>query len=289
MIPIVLRVLLSFSLFVLSAKFSFADVSTIYLFSDVRDQFEKADQNTLIIFDVESCLMHPLDLCLWGENDNAAIREAAWKDLILRYKELQNPVLIARKKSQIMKSAEVGVFETTLRKMIYKNKAEKQGGRFMATSSLGNGSYGEISHMETWLFDRLNRLGYDFSAFFDESFSPSFDTQVFKSHFPAFHKGLLLRGGHSIELVLEEFLDQTLIEGQRAILFLNDHATLINMDKKLQNKPYQFRGIHYQKYDPNPFNFQCEREIIDYQLDFLMLNDQWLEESRVRSLLNFGF
>lgn len=289
MIRTVLRVLLSFLLFDFAIGSSFADVSTIYLFSDVRDQFEKADENTLIIFDVESCLMHPLDLCLWGENDNAAIREAAWKDVIQRYRELQNPKLIARRKSQIMKSAAVGVFETSLRKMIYKNKAEKLRGRFMATSSLGVGPYGEISDTGAWLFDRLNRLGYDFSAFFDESFSPSFDKQVFKAHFPTFYKGLLLRSGHSIELVLEQFLDQALVAGQKAIFFLNDYSTLVALDEKFQNKPYQFRGINYQKYDPNPFNFQCEREIIDYQLDFLMLNDQWLEESRVRSLLNFGF
>ncbi|MBX9697091.1 MAG: DUF2608 domain-containing protein [Alphaproteobacteria bacterium] len=280
---------MSFSLFVFEAGTSFADVSTIYLFSDARDLFEKADHNTLIIFDVDSCLVHPLDLCLWGENNNAEVSESAWKDLVQRYKNLQNPVLVARKKSQIMQNAEVGVFETTLRKMIYKNKAEKLGGRFMATSPLKAGSYGEIAEIGEWLYDHLNRFGYDFIAFFDESLSPSFDKKIFKEPLPTFYKGILLRGGHPIDLVLEQFLDQTLEAGQKVILFLNDHATLIKLDQKFQYKPYQFRGIHYQKYDPNPFNFQCEREIIDYQLDFLMLHNQWLEESRVRSLLNFGF
>lgn len=271
-----------------TASPSFADVSTIYLFTDARDLFEKADASTLIILDVNSCLMQPVDFCLQDNDADTAVVNEAWKELVSHYKELLDPKVMDYKKSQILEGSRRQVYETTLRKMIYKNKSGKRGGRFMAVTPERSGEYGVINAYDEWLFNTLKRHGYDFSVFFP-NFTPKFNGKTFPKTKPIFYQGILFMNDLPVLEVLENFLDQIMKPGENVLYFHKSHSLLIHIDEKLKNKPYHFRGVQYQKYDPNPFNLGCEREIFDYQLNFLMLNDEWLDEGRVRSILNFGF
>ena len=285
------RRFLFLALFLCSHTFFFlhADVSSIYLFSEARELFEKADSSTLIMLDVEGCLIHPVDLCLRAVDEaDARVQEQAWQGLKTVFKELENEDILTLKKSIILKNAEMRVYETTLRKMIYKNKSEKRGGRFMAVTHKKTGRFAIIEDFEPWLCDTLKRHGYDFSVFFE---GPIVSKQQLSGHNKQwmFHKGILFIDDLEYIESLDAFLEQVMTVGGTVLFFHPERAFLNKLDKKLSGKTYQFKGVHYQPYDPNPFNFRCEKDIIDYQLNFLMIHNTWLEENRVRSLLNFGF
>lgn len=288
MMRLIRYIFLQLYLFFVPVTFIFADVSTIYLFVDARDLFEKADASTLIILDVNSCLIQPIDYCLKESEVNSPIVKEAWKDLIDSYKELENPKKLEYRKSQILEGSRRQVYETTLRKMIYKNKSEKKGGRFMALTSERPGQYGVINAYDEWLFNMLKRHGYDFSIF-SSKVVPKFDEKPFKNEKPLLYQGILFANHLPLLDVLESFLDHTMKPGESVLFFHKSRSLLMLLDAGLKDKPYKFQGIHYKKYDPNPFSLGCEREIFDYQLNFLMLHDEWLDEARVRSILNFGF
>lgn len=242
-------------------------INSIKSFNHVSFDHIKGDQ-TLVLFDVDETLIQPQDIYFLHEHK--PMGRLLRKKLVENHPHedwntLQQLASIQEKRPLIEES----VLEKV--KILRENNV-----KVMALSAMNTGSYGFLESLEKWRYEHLKSLGFE--ADFNDLL---FKLEGFKRN-PAFYQGIILTDLEDKGKILGTVLDHLNYHPEKVIFFDDDYAMLQSVLAECQKRDIDFCGYHYQGAKIKPW----DHDIVNYQIEHLRLNKQWLSDDEVLKILN---
>jgi hypothetical protein len=215
------------------------DLISANTLSQIQPYFEKSDQHTLVLFDVDSTLTIPSDPYLRRQaiGDHKGIYDALIKQLTANQLRIFSHVLVVQSLSQLLDLN----WPTIIQKL------QNTGAKTLAMTAAKMGDLGTLPSFPVWRYEALKRLGIDFSNTFKDSI-------VFKhlSDFGGEHPGMeqgIIYCGHQLQkgVLLKDILIALQWQPQRIILIDDKMENVRSLSEALQKDfPHiHFIGIHY--------------------------------------------
>lgn len=217
------------------------DIITVFQIKEAQAYFDKADQKTLILIDIDSTLTTPSD---------AYLRRHAIKthqDIFKKYvsaltkeqRRIFDHLLVLQSPSQLVESD----FPPVVKEL------QQRGAKVLACTASKMGAVGhKVASFPEWRFQELKRLGLDFSG----AFPGSVNFTSFKEDngdFPGIEKGIIYCDHYTEKAAFfEEILQQLQIVPQKVIV-IDDKRNNIEPFLTIIKDSYpaiDFVGIEYQ-------------------------------------------
>jgi hypothetical protein len=281
--PIIIAILLVFGYYAASLYSSTRcsnNIVRIDSFLEAQKVLNAADQDTLVLFDVDETLITTPTKSYWQKN-----REAHQKEI----QELENDA----QKRAVAEGREKYIFSKRLATeipVVIEASApaiiaslQERGVKVLALSRCSTGTYGFIRNLPQWRSDKLKKIGIDFGktifpdTIFDEL---PHDTKGF---YPVLYQGILLTNRVPKGEVLGAFLDRMQYKPSR-VLFFDDQKDQVALVATEMCK----RGIPFEGYVYNgalqlaaPF----DKRILELQFNYLLDHEEWLSDEEAQELL----
>ena len=133
------------------------DITEIESFNDIRSELERADRNTLVIFDVDDVLITYNDMVL--RPCGARFRPSSWKDI--------DPKEIPHLISIMLNEGKIILVDPSAPRLV--NKLENRGVKTLALTAARTGKFGVIENAENWRLKVLKQFNLDFSNSFPKT------------------------------------------------------------------------------------------------------------------------
>ena len=255
------------------------NIRQINSFIQAADVLNSADENTLVLFDVDDTLIVHASVLFRPKTFNNDPSDR-W------LKELTSTVFANTKKPvhyylSILESQEVRLL---IEKSIIQTIAslQKRGVKVLALTALWTGAYFTIPSVPEWRFNQLKELGIDFSKtrFPDMIFT---ELPADEDHFPMLYHGILCTIQASKGLVLTTFLDRVKWRPNQVIFFDDSMERVESVAREMQKRRIPFQGYLYKGVDFVPG--ELDKEVANFQLKYLVQHEKWLTEGAARALL----
>lgn len=262
------------SLFCLSAN-CFGDIIPTNDFKVIEEYVNKADKDTLVIFDVDDVLAIPTDEFAF----NAPVRVALTQKLREHYSKDELKYLY----SCVFERRNAQPVEPNMRGLI--KSLEQRNIPAIALTGWWTGKYGKIDKMENLRFDALKQVDISFintSPFKEDTTFPEFENE---NGIPMLISGVILTSLADKGLVLKAVLEKYNLHFKK-IIFIDDSLKYLeSVEKACLDMNIDFQGIHYgaAKIAPLPI-LDKEKEELRYEIfekEHIWLLDKELEE-RIR-------
>lgn len=276
----ILKTLLSLTIFTLNLTFLFADHAQISSFTELEEELEKSDEKTLIVFDVDEVLITTEDHFIHPYADKAffplihqIIAKAASEKEKIEIEEKLSLSMLLPKRTLIEESAP----------NLIKNLQQK-GAKVIALTSCPTGAFGVIPKVERWRIEHLHSLNISFASSFPK-IEPCFinDLATSGNPSPLFEQGVLFSKGYKKGDVLSAFFKQCNFYPKKVIFIDDLNENLDSVKTSLQPLNIEFKG--YQYTGAKRFFKVVDEEVINYQFNHLMQTKEWLNDKQVEKLL----
>lgn len=265
------------SLFCLSAN-CFGDIIPTNDFKVIEEYVNKADKDTLVIFDVDDVLVMPTDEFAF----NAPVRKEIFNKQLLKDKYSEDELKYLF--SPMFKVRNVKLVATQMPNLI--KDLEQRKIWTIALTKWWTGKYGNIDKMEDLRFTGLNQVGISFintSPFKEDGTFPEFEN---KNGIPMLKAGIILTASANKGLVLKAALEKYNLHFKKIIFIDDTMKELESVEKACLDMNIDFQGIHYgaAKIAPLPI-LDKEKEELRYEIlekEHIWLLDKELEE-RIRN------
>lgn len=263
--------------FMALATIAFANMSQIFDIREIERELESADENTLVIFDVDEVLITTAD-----QFAHPYALDASYGICMGAMKKSADKKTIDEIISLCFLLPERILIEETTPELIAKIQA--RGIKTIALTSCQTGELGLIPKVEHWRIDDLRSLGIDFSGSFPEQERVVFsDLKSTKHNAPLYERGVLFSFGYNKGDVLKAFLKAAAFQPSK-VIFIDDLAHNIeNVGKHLAEAEIPYHAFHYtgasrhfREFDP---------ALIRYQIEHLMQHRTWLSDSEAKEKL----
>ena len=262
------------SLFCLSAN-CFGDITPTNDFKVIEEYVNKADKDTLVIFDVDDVLAMPTDEFAF----NAPVRV----ELTQKLRECYSKNELRYLYSCVFERRTTQPVDPNMRDLI--KSLEQRNIPAIALTGWWTGKYGKIAKMENLRFDALKDVDISFintSPFKEDATFPEFKNE---NGIPMLISGVILTSLADKGLVLKAALEKFNLHFKR-IIFIDDNLKYLKSVEKVCceiNTPFQ--GIHYGAASIAPLPIlDKEKEELHYKIlekEHIWLLDKELEE-RIR-------
>ncbi|MFP3012380.1 MAG: DUF2608 domain-containing protein [Rickettsia sp.] len=250
----------------------FAGITPTNDFKVIEECVNKADKDTLVIFDVDDVLMMPTDEFAV----NAPIRKELTKQLKERYSKDELTYLY----SCVFERRTVQPVNSNMKGLI--KNLEQRNIPAIALSGWWTGKYGKIAEMENLRFVGLKQVDITFintSPFKEDMIFPELKN---KSGIPMLKSGVILTALADKGLVLKAALKKSNLHFKKIIFIDDDLEYLKSVEKFCHELNIGFQGIHYgaAKIAPLPI-LDKEKEQLRYEIlekEHIWLLDKELEE-----------
>ncbi len=280
---ILIAVLCVFSLLLLDFSPVYANYAQVFSFKELASEFEKLNEQTLVVFDVDEVLITKEDqvfhknadkivMPLLDQARQKAITQEEKKDLENAYSlglVLPKSVLIEKEIPSFIKNL------------------QQKHVKVIALTALPSGTIGVVPKIERWRIDHLKSVNIDFSLSFPKVERHSFNeiTKPGKSA-PLYEEGVLFSGGYTKGEVLKAFLKWRKFNPSK-IVFIDDvpqnldsvKAELQSLNENIDFRGYQYTGAKRFYKEPDEF-------VIKYQFDYLRQNKKWLNDAETEQCLS---
>ncbi len=272
------------------------DIDTL---SDPRvlDTFRTADEDTLVVFDIDGTLTDDPDggRCLhhyfWKPEDATKEDVAFIAEAKARYEEYKKAKGVGvvddlRESSGLLKGNDLLIEPGTTDRLI--RALQKRGVRVIAETAMPAGVFGVIPSTRILRFEKLQKVGIDFSSAFPQEQIVFDRLNSELGDYPMFYKGILLTNGKNDKgPVLGEFLDRI---GWRPskVLFFDDrrtHVESVGLEMGKRRIPYQ--GYWYRAAEKLPLA-KFDRGIGQVQLQYILEHDEFLTAEEAAAILKTG-
>ncbi len=255
-----------------------ADVIKISNFILLKEAIGRANQDTLVIFDVDHVLImptdeytlnrHPYRKELWQAIENRISKEE-WKELY--------GITASKAKWRLVDPEIMNIFaELKIRKI-----------PTMALSSIYTGKFGVIDSIEDWRVKHLHDLGFDFSTL------TPIKTDLYAKQLeendgvPILKSGVMLTAQIDKAKMLEHVLLQSNYRPKTIIFvddMLNNIESLENLSRKMK---IEFYGFHYTAVSQMPLPI-INKETEKLRFQILEQDHEWLthKEMAERNLIH---
>jgi len=213
----------------------FAEIIPTNDFKVIEEHINKADKDTLVIFDVDDVLMMPTDEFAF----NAPIRKELTQKLKERYSKDELTYLY----SCVFERRTVQPVNSNMKGLI--KNLEQRNIPAIALSGWWTGKYGKIAEMENLRFVGLKQVDISFvntSPFKEDMIFPELKN---KSGFPMLKSGVILTALADKGLVLKAALEKSNLHFKKIIFIDDDLEYLKSVEKICLELNIDFQGIHY--------------------------------------------
>lgn len=216
------------------------EIIKVFSITEAATYLNRADEQTLVLFDIDSTLTTPSDPYLQRQaiRRHQRIYQQYISSLTKSQYHILNHLIVMQSPSQLVESAWPEVIKSL----------QKQGAKTLALTSSKFGSVGSfVTRFSLWRHQELCKLGIDFSSTFCHScIFDAFDD--FDNNHPGIAKGIVC-AGNKIEkgLLLNAILNALQWVPSMIIVIDDKLANLISCKNKLQADfpSITFIGIHY--------------------------------------------
>ncbi|NRB10566.1 MAG: DUF2608 domain-containing protein [Rickettsiaceae bacterium] len=202
--------------------------------STIEKQLLEADENTLILFDVDQVLITPTD----EYNRKISIRKDLYRALEKKYPRQQLKVIL----SDYYRKRTVKLVNPKIINLLQQLKQRKI--PFTALTAWNTGTYGTIEAIENYRFKELNQVSISFidtSPFPDTNFPEVQGTDGV----PMIMQGAILTALVDKAIVLKQALKTSNINPKK-IIFIDDRIKYVkSVEKMCAKENIDYVGIHY--------------------------------------------
>jgi len=279
----------AFVLSLLSAANIHGETHKIVSMRQAQSLLQKADQNTLVIFDIDYTLC---ESCLIWENYvyrdfNSPIGTLLRKELkqLIDGKIKTMPHFRSSSWSKICQIFPVRLIEPETPHIIH--DLQSRNIKVIALTAPPAQHFFGIEHMGKKRHEQLLSVGIDFSTSFEQQYMEFKDLKPFLGVYPAFHQGILYQtvmSGNSKGEVLGAFLDAIDWHPQQIIFFDDLKENVDSVEAEANKRSILFQGFWYQapyKEAADPKNELIART----QMDHLKMYDVLLSDQEAEALM----
>ncbi len=286
MILLKLRHIFLFSVLILSACFPriTRNIHEIYSFKEAQSALDKADSNTLVIFDVDDTLTHDVSVPFqrWFLETNEG--KQFLKEIHDHVASKENPQEYDKQiRAKYMLKHTNQPLESIIGSMI--KKLQDRGIKIIALTyyMTGGMAKGIIPSLPQWRYNKLKEVGIDFSSSFPEQ-------EIIFSHLtsdagrhPVYYNGILLTDKFSKGEVLGAFLDKIDWKPGNVIMFDDNPDKLTSVQDELKKRAIPFQGFVYKARDFLPH--VIDKAVLEKHLQHLKEHDEIISDKEVRTIL----
>lgn len=262
-----------------------SEVKEICSLSEIQKEFDVADKDTLVVFDIDNTLLYSPITYFQPWFHDTEIGKQFWSQIRDHENSKQNPL-------EYRKTISAKGFIRNPHALLEPNLALKiiqelqnKGIKVIALTNFRTGSFGGdiIPSLPQWRYDRLSSLGINLSSSFSKQKIVLTNLTSKSGGNPQYYKGILLTDGLAKGPVLEEFLKLVEFEPKK-ILFIDDRPDYVESVKDFAaNYSITFRGYIYSAVDTvrkvyNPV-------LVEYQLDRIINHDEFVSDEDARRAL----
>lgn len=246
-------------------------------FFEAADRLIMADENTLVLFDVDYTITMPGSPMLWPK---IAKVHAQW------LQELYASTFKKSNKSEeylrsIWQDQEIpAVVEADVVTII--KTLQNRNVPVFALTAIMTGSHYTIPSLPEWRFKKLQQIGIDFrnDEFPDIIFNEFPDVN---GYYPIFYQGILCTALATKGEVLGAFLDRMQWKPSRVIFFDDNLTRLEEVKIEMEKRAIPFIGYHYHGVDY--MEGKLDKPVAAFQLNYLVEHEKWIMEDEARILL----
>lgn len=240
---------------------------------------EAADNNIIVIFDVQEVLMVATDQILspLHKPDFRIIKD----NLVANYTPADQEKLF----SIILKEYKTENVDITLVKTL--DELKLKGVKALGLTSGYTGKYGVIENREDLRLERLKKIGINFKDSF-----PNVKPIIFSNlkgadpkHLPMFKDGILFACRLSKGEVLKAFLKQINYKPRKIIFVDNQLKNIKTVEQYCASEGIEYIGFHYNFIKSKPKN-KLNMNVVSYQIETLEKHHTWLSDQEALEQLS---
>lgn len=247
----------------------------------LEQELQFADENTLVMFDVDDTLLYPKELILRKCNND--VNEELVNSI------LKNPEILPPDRYEkhylhtlVLTTTEFILIDPKVVPLI--SSLQKRNIPTIAFTKMGSWSLGIIPSLTEFRISQLKKQGIDFSEAFKQPQFPQFQVVVKGDKSFCFKGGVLFSNEFDKGPILTMFLEALKWKPSK-IIFLDDrYDYLETVEEALSDSGIEFTGIYYTaaKNESAPL----DRDVAEFQFRYLAEHGKWLDDEQARLLLN---
>ena len=270
-----------------------ATIKEIDTIQQAQEELHKADNQTLVVFDVDGTLTEDFNSWLLfqlykpedlDQEDAAFIRQARTSFEIYRNEKGAAYVDDLTTASSLLKS-KAQLIEPSLTTALI-NDLQFRGVRVIALTALPAGIFGAIPCGRTWRFETLQKLGIDFNSAFAQKQIVLNTLKPQNGDYPMFYNGILFANLLNDKgSVLGEFFNQAAWHPSKVLFFDDLKKNIECVEQKMCEIGIPYQGYWYRAAEklPKP---KFDREIAQDQLRHWIKNNEFLRVDEAAKALD---
>lgn len=219
-------------------------IVSIESLSEVKHDFQDADKQTLVVFDVDETLLMPVD-ALWQQG-------RIWEADICKQLPVNDSVKNILKD---VRQDDLTVFSNRMLHTQFKRvesnvdvlikSLQARHIKVIALTNFGPGAFGTIPSLKEWRWAQLSEHKINFEMSFPGLTLTFPDFQPIQSGHPEFYKGILFAANNPKGKVLSAFLDQIAYKPTKIIFIDDKEKYLVSAQEEIAKKGVDFKGFLY--------------------------------------------
>jgi len=256
----------------LYAKIGFAEIIETTDFSTVESHLATADQNTLVIFDIDEVIIETTD----------AILKPQHKPQFLKFEE---ELLERTSKEKVLYLRSIIFEEQSIRLVQDKildtfNNLKSRNINIIAITYIPTGPRGRIAKFEDWGLSRLSKFGIDFRKF-NNLKDHTFSEIPAKNGVPLTKNGVTFTALATKGVLLDAVLKQNNIKPKKVIFIDDKLSNLQSVETTCKNLNIPFTGIQYTAVIKSD-KWKFDEELARLQFNILEKEHKWLSDQAAR-------
>jgi hypothetical protein len=265
-------------------KQEFIEITSI---TQAEDVLYKADQNTLVVFDIDQTLIDPATKFGQPRYQHDKIFQ--------KYREELERYLAERRKidpfygeifeSKIWQSS----FELVEPKAldIIKN-LQARDIKIVALTSTQPGRFGIVDRMDIERFRNLKSVGIDFSTSFKDQSVELTGLKTYRGNYPTYYKGIIcpaLNAGNTKGTALTAFFDAIKWMPKKVVFFDDSKDNVISVVKEMRTHAISCVAFWYRAAFI-PAKDSLDESLVRFQLDYLRKHDTVLTDEEAAAMMH---
>lgn len=256
-----------------------APLSSIIIEADdlkeIAGHFQKLDQHSLLLWDVDSTLIIPSDQVLKPGNEDFL------DELNAHYLSDKSEEELTALVSRIYHRMPFCLVDEQVVDLI--SNLQKRSIPMLGLTAMRTGSFGIIESMEIWRVNQLRSLRIDFSLVFPQHSGLHWQETTPYNGLPAFKEGIICCDHLPKGIVLTTFL-QKINWRPNDVLFIDDNLDFLqSVEGAMEALNIPFTGVHYRAVE-KMISPAVDKEMGHRQFQALVNRKIWLSDAEAKEI-----
>lgn len=247
-----------------------APYKTISYIKEISEAVKNADQDTLVVFDVDNVISAPSDLI--GRPKAGPVRREVFKE----YEQKYGRERVEHIHALYMMKGNGGLVEPAIKEIIIELQQRKI--PTVALTAKGTEKFGAIEDPMQWRISRLKQKGIVFAF-------ENLNKRILWDDEAGYESGVIFSGKQSKGEALQYFLENIAHSQPKHIIFVDDNPEYLNSMNSMCNRlKIKFTGFHYKAavFDQDE---ELSSEVARLQLKTLDEKEIWIPDSEAKKII----